>query len=61
MNAADAKRLGIQMGDTVEVWNDRGKVVAVLVSPDAAPRRPRRTLRPSPTTASSSSPRTSRP
>ena len=27
MNAADAKRLGIQMGDTVEVWNDRGKVV----------------------------------
>jgi anaerobic dimethyl sulfoxide reductase subunit A len=27
MNAADAKRLGIEMGDIVEVWNDRGKVV----------------------------------
>jgi len=27
INASDAKRLGIQMGDTVEVWNDRGKVV----------------------------------
>jgi len=27
MNAADAKRLGIQTGDTIEVWNDRGKCV----------------------------------
>jgi anaerobic dimethyl sulfoxide reductase subunit A len=27
VNAADAKRLGIKTGDTVEVWNDRGKVV----------------------------------
>ena len=27
MNASDAKRLGIKMGDIVEVWNDRGKVV----------------------------------
>lgn len=27
MNAADAKRLGIQTGDTIEVWNERGKVV----------------------------------
>ncbi|MFN8683285.1 molybdopterin-dependent oxidoreductase [Paracoccus sp. P2] len=27
MNASDAKRLGIQTGDTVEVWNDRGRVV----------------------------------
>ncbi|HAS86024.1 MAG TPA: molybdopterin oxidoreductase, partial [Candidatus Competibacteraceae bacterium] len=27
INASDAKRLGIQTGDTVEVWNDRGKVV----------------------------------
>jgi anaerobic dimethyl sulfoxide reductase subunit A len=27
MNAADAKRLGIKTGDTVELWNDRGRVV----------------------------------
>ena len=27
INASDAKRLGIQTGDTVEVWNDRGRVV----------------------------------
>jgi len=27
INTADAKRLGLKMGDTVEVWNDRGKVV----------------------------------
>jgi anaerobic dimethyl sulfoxide reductase subunit A len=27
LNAADAKRLGVKTGDTVEVWNDRGKVV----------------------------------
>jgi len=27
LNAADARRLGIKTGDTVEVWNDRGKVV----------------------------------
>ncbi|MCB6179104.1 molybdopterin-dependent oxidoreductase [Rhodobacter sp. Har01] len=27
MNASDAKRLGIVSGDTIEVWNDRGKVV----------------------------------
>lgn len=27
MNAADAKRLGIQTGDTIEVWNERGRVV----------------------------------
>jgi anaerobic dimethyl sulfoxide reductase subunit A len=27
LNAADAKRLGIKTGDTVEVWNERGKVV----------------------------------
>jgi anaerobic dimethyl sulfoxide reductase subunit A len=27
INAADARRLGIRTGDTVEVWNDRGKVV----------------------------------
>ena len=27
INAADAKKLGIKTGDTVEVWNDRGKVV----------------------------------
>ncbi|MCU7905997.1 MAG: molybdopterin-dependent oxidoreductase [Candidatus Thiodiazotropha sp. (ex Epidulcina cf. delphinae)] len=27
MNAADAKKLGIKTGDTVEVWNDRGKCV----------------------------------
>ncbi len=27
INASDAKRLGIKTGDTVEVWNDRGKVV----------------------------------
>ncbi len=27
LNASDAKRLGIKTGDTVEVWNDRGKVV----------------------------------
>lgn len=27
INASDARRLGIQTGDTVEVWNARGKVV----------------------------------
>ncbi|MCN4144036.1 MAG: molybdopterin-dependent oxidoreductase [Thiohalomonas sp.] len=27
VNASDAKRLGLKNGDTVEVWNDRGKVV----------------------------------
>jgi len=27
VNASDAKRLKLQTGDTVEVWNDRGKVV----------------------------------
>ncbi|MCB1801810.1 MAG: molybdopterin-dependent oxidoreductase, partial [Gammaproteobacteria bacterium] len=27
VNAADARRLGIKTGDTVEVWNDRGRVV----------------------------------
>ncbi len=27
MNASDAKRLGIKTGDTVEVWNERGRVV----------------------------------
>jgi anaerobic dimethyl sulfoxide reductase subunit A len=27
INAADARRLGIKMGDVVELWNDRGKVV----------------------------------
>ena len=27
VNASDAKKLGIKTGDTVEVWNDRGKVV----------------------------------
>jgi len=27
VNASDARRLGIKTGDTVEVWNDRGKVV----------------------------------
>ena len=27
INAADARALGIQTGDTVEVWNDRGAVV----------------------------------
>ena len=27
LNASDAKRLGIKTGDTVEVWNERGKVV----------------------------------
>ena len=27
INAADAARLGIAMGDTVELWNDRGRVV----------------------------------
>jgi len=27
MNASDAKRLGIVTGDTIEVWNDRGRVV----------------------------------
>ncbi len=27
MNASDAKRMGIKIGDTVEIWNDRGKVV----------------------------------
>ena len=27
VNASDARKLGIKTGDTVEVWNDRGKVV----------------------------------
>lgn len=27
LNASDAKRMGIRTGDTVAVWNDRGKVV----------------------------------
>ncbi len=27
INASDAARLGIRNGDTVEIWNDRGKVV----------------------------------
>lgn len=27
MNASDAARLGIKTGDTIEVWNERGKVV----------------------------------
>jgi len=27
LNASDAKKLGIKTGDTVELWNDRGKVV----------------------------------
>ncbi|MEJ1296161.1 MAG: molybdopterin-dependent oxidoreductase [Candidatus Sedimenticola sp. (ex Thyasira tokunagai)] len=27
VNASDAKKLGLKNGDTVEVWNDRGKVV----------------------------------
>lgn len=27
INASDAKRLGIQTGDTIEVWNDRGGIV----------------------------------
>ncbi len=28
VNASDAKRLGLQIGDTVEIWNDRGRVIA---------------------------------
>ncbi len=27
LNASDARRLGIQNGDVVEIWNDRGKLV----------------------------------
>ncbi|MEW7999797.1 MAG: molybdopterin-dependent oxidoreductase [Candidatus Thiodiazotropha endolucinida] len=27
MNASDAKKLGVKTGDTVEIWNERGKVV----------------------------------
>jgi len=27
MNASDAAKMGIQMGDIVECWNDRGKVI----------------------------------
>ena len=27
LNASDAKRLGIKMGDVVEIWNERGRVV----------------------------------
>ncbi len=27
LNASDAKKLGVKMGDVVEVWNERGKVV----------------------------------
>ena len=27
LNASDAQRLGVRTGDTVEVWNDRGRVV----------------------------------
>ena len=30
MNAADAQKQGLQTGDIVEVWNDRGKVVVPL-------------------------------
>ncbi len=30
MNTADARRLGLKDGDTVEVWNDRGMVVVPL-------------------------------
>ena len=38
MNAADAGRLGIRMGDIVEVWNDRGKtVVPVYVTERCMP------------------------
>jgi anaerobic dimethyl sulfoxide reductase subunit A len=28
LNASDARRLGIRTGDAVEIWNDRGRVVA---------------------------------
>jgi len=27
LNAADARRLGVKTGDTVEIWNDRGRIV----------------------------------
>ena len=27
LNASDARKLGIKTGDTVEVWNDRGRCV----------------------------------
>jgi anaerobic dimethyl sulfoxide reductase subunit A len=27
LNAADARKLGVKTGDTVEIWNDRGRVV----------------------------------
>lgn len=27
INASDAKKMGIKMGDTVEIWNDRGKII----------------------------------
>lgn len=38
VNASDAKKLGIQTGDTVEVWNDRGKcVVPVYVTERVLP------------------------
>jgi anaerobic dimethyl sulfoxide reductase subunit A len=30
INSADAKKLGLKEGDTVEVWNDRGKTVVPL-------------------------------
>lgn len=38
MNASDAKRLGISMGDTVEVFNDRGScIVPVYVTERCMP------------------------
>ncbi len=38
MNASDARRLGIEMGDVVEIWNERGKVVTpVYVTERCAP------------------------
>ncbi len=37
INASDARRLGIKTGDTVEVWNDRGKAASCRpTSPSAA-------------------------
>ncbi|MEN8167671.1 MAG: molybdopterin-dependent oxidoreductase [Pseudomonadota bacterium] len=38
LNASDAKKLGIKTGDTVEVWNDRGRcVVPVYVTERCMP------------------------
>jgi len=38
VNASDARRLGIQTGDTVEVWNERGTcVVPVYVTERCLP------------------------